>query len=165
MEFISANEFLKQDEKVQEVLIEWWKPKFGDLASCKGIASHNENYKQVEDYCIVKRYSKEDENSKYEDMYGISLYNIFQLDSTSVKDYWIDFKNKFDVIPLFTEGQLRKFIEDKTNCHIEIIVGISGYVFVLRSKETLKEEKRISVLKRDLLQAYWKVAIQIAKES
>lgn len=69
-----------------------------------------------------------------------------------------------DCIPLLTEGQLRQFVEDKTNCHIEIIVGISGYVFVLRSKETLKEEKRISVLKRDLLQAYWKVAIQIAEQ-
>ena len=68
---------------------------------------------------------------------------------------------KYEIVPFFSEGQLRQYIEDKTNCYVEIIVGISGYVFVLRSKETLNEEKRISVLKHDLLQGYWELVIEL----
>ncbi|MEO2600911.1 hypothetical protein [Clostridium butyricum] len=134
MEFISAEEFLKQEGKVQKVFLDWWKPSVGDL------------YKWIS-------------NSTFED---VQVLNKSAID-TFKYDEFINFKK--DCIPLLAEGQLRKYIEDNTNCHIEIIVGISGYVFVLRSKETLKEEKRISVLKCDLLQAYWKVAIQIAESN
>lgn len=31
MNFISAEEFLKQSEKVQNKLIEWWEPQIGDI--------------------------------------------------------------------------------------------------------------------------------------
>lgn len=138
MEFISAEEFLKQPKEVQEVFLEWWEPSIGDLFSW-----------------IKNNYEYENDLRKLECCNSDNIVEMTKI-----------FKgiNEGDRIPLLSEGQLRKFIEDKTNCHIEIIVGISGYVFVLRSKETLKEEKRISVLKRDLLQAYWKVAIQIAEQ-
>ena len=33
--FISAEEFLKQSEKVQNVLIEWWNPQIGDITTGK----------------------------------------------------------------------------------------------------------------------------------
>ena len=33
MEFISAEEFLKQDEEVQKVFLDWWEPSEGDIYS------------------------------------------------------------------------------------------------------------------------------------
>ncbi len=67
-------------------------------------------------------------------------------------------------IPLFTEGQLRKFIEDKMCGRIETIDYLSeGYDFYYydeyNNQYCIGEE-----LGDDLLQAYWKVSCEIAKE-
>ncbi|MGG7144906.1 hypothetical protein ACQPVP_15805 [Clostridium nigeriense] len=79
---------------------------------------------------------------------------------------------KKDCIPLFTEGQLRKFIEDETNgvvkntqWHIEDDeVSKRGYsIYLLRKNEYHVAHHYIN-LGEDLLQAYWKVACMIAKE-
>ncbi len=64
-------------------------------------------------------------------------------------DVW---EEKIHCIPLFTEGQLRKFIEDKTNKIINIEHFSRGYEIIDYSE-----------LGNDLLQAYWKVACEIAK--
>lgn len=56
-------------------------------------------------------------------------------------------------IPLFTEGQLRKFIEDKTNRIKKIEHFAGGYEIV-----------DYSDLGNDLLEAYWKVALKVAEE-
>lgn len=48
--FISAEEFLKQNKKVQETLIKWWKPQTGDLIYNTIFLVINyldENYKEV----------------------------------------------------------------------------------------------------------------------
>ncbi|WP_346961606.1 hypothetical protein, partial [Clostridium sp.] len=68
-------------------------------------------------------------------------------------------------IPLFTEGQLRKFIENKMCGRIETIDYLSdGYDFYYydeyNNQYCIGEE-----LGDDLLQAYWKVALEVAKES
>lgn len=67
-------------------------------------------------------------------------------------------------IPLFTEGQLRKFIEDKTN--IDTILGISDckeYVIALiKNDDELYE--MIDTKETNSLQAYWKLACMVAKE-
>ncbi len=68
-------------------------------------------------------------------------------------------------IPFFTEGQLRKFIEDKMCGRIETIDYLSdGYDFYYydeyNNQYCIGEE-----LGDNLLQAYWKVACEIAKES
>lgn len=67
-------------------------------------------------------------------------------------------------IPLFTEGQLRKFIEDKTN--IDTILGISDckeYVIALiKNDDELYE--MIDTKETNSLQAYWKVACMVAKD-
>ncbi|AGF56433.1 hypothetical protein B0P06_005301 [Clostridium saccharoperbutylacetonicum] len=63
-------------------------------------------------------------------------------------------------IPLFVEGQLRKFIEDRAGSKLAIIeFDYDHYNIVLRSnnKAYITEEY-------DLLQAHWKVALEIAKE-
>ena len=74
--------------------------------------------------------------------------------------------------PLFTEGQLREFIEDKTNgvvkntqWHIEDD-GVSkrGYSIYLLTKNDYDVMYHYKDLGEDLLQAYWKVACMIVKE-
>lgn len=73
-------------------------------------------------------------------------------------------------IPLLTEGQLRKFIEDKTECKICLeYYKTTGYEVLLSDIEHNKENAEqfnnwYEDLGTDLLQAYWKVACEIAKE-
>lgn len=70
---------------------------------------------------------------------------------------------KKDCIPLFTEGQLRKFIEDKTRYKIESILYRNGYDIYLCEDDGcyIKEYESVD---KDLFQAYWKLACMIAKE-
>jgi hypothetical protein len=68
-----------------------------------------------------------------------------------------------DIIPLFTEGQLRKFIEDNTRYKIESILYRNGYDIYLCEDDGcyIKEYESVD---KDLFQAYWKVACMVAKE-
>ncbi|MDV3426712.1 MAG: hypothetical protein LIR50_05915 [Bacillota bacterium] len=70
--------------------------------------------------------------------------------------------NKLKDIPLFTEGKLKKFIEDKTGCRINEIIYRegTGYDVILEYFDGLYED-----LGNDLFQVYWNIALQIAKES
>ncbi len=88
MEFISAEEFLKQPKEVQKVFFEW--------------ANGN-----AEDYDLVQ------------DNGEIMLY----------KDFIERSRIEFDSYPLFTEGWIRKFIEDKTDCKLQIQVKENDYDF------------------------------------
>jgi len=138
MEFIKAEEFLKQPVEVQKVFIDWWKPSIGEMMYSTGITSGECIY--IEDY-------KE------------SGCEIFRLKS---KGKALASKNIF--IPLFTEGQLRQFIEDKTSSIIDVEHHWKeyGYSIYLYQCEDLIDS--FNGLEDDLLQAYWKVAIEIAKE-
>ncbi|MBS6503917.1 MAG: hypothetical protein KH415_20285, partial [Clostridium sp.] len=75
-------------------------------------------------------------------------------------------------IPLFTEGQLRKFIEDKIGGILDVecsdildnyqvyditVFGVNGLGF-----EGISFERYVNT--DDLLEAYWRVACIIAKE-
>ena len=93
MEFISAEDFLKQDEKVQVVFLNWWKPSSGDLFQYRKLFN-------VVDYCS---------GTTIQPFYN--SYAVF----------------KKDCIPLFTEGQLRKFIEDKTAMGTVNVDYFEGY--------------------------------------
>lgn len=74
-----------------------------------------------------------------------------------------DKPNKLKDIPLFTEGQLRKFIEDKTKCHVDISYTNDKYELNI-CKEYGRWIDKYSERDNNLLQAYWKVAIEVAKE-
>lgn len=130
MEFISANEFLKQDEKVRQMFLDWWKPSVGDLFSW-----------------IKNNYEYENDLRKLE---CCNSDNIVKM-TKSFKGI-----NEGDRIPLLTEGQLRKFIEDNTYCKLNI--GTIGNIIKIYEKE-------LDIpFQTDLLQAYWKVAVQIAEQ-
>lgn len=130
MKFISAEEFLKQDKKVQEVFINWWEPGIGDLFTYKEKDEHD--YIEVE--CIQSK-------------------NRLRTISFA------------EIIPLLTEGQLRKFIEDKTGCYIDISHNSMDTCIQLCDKENEYPigEWEWQYLSNDLLQAYWKVAVEIAE--
>jgi hypothetical protein len=73
-------------------------------------------------------------------------------------------KNKH--IPLLTETQLRRFIEDKIcNGKISTEYYESGYkIFVLDPNFDDKSFNDFETDKTDLIEAYWDVACQIAKD-
>ena len=128
MEFISAEDFLKQDEKVQVVFLNWWKPSSGDLFQYRKLFN-------VVDYCS---------GTTIQPFYN--SYAVF----------------KKDCIPLFTEGQLKKFIEDKTAMGTVNVDYFEGYR--IKINISINQSKYYKDLGNDLLQAYWNVAVEIAKE-
>ncbi|APM39432.1 hypothetical protein [Clostridium kluyveri] len=143
MDFISSEEFLKQSEKVQKVLKDWWKPEYGDL--------YIFDYQGFNEINLAIKVT--DQPSK--NCYILPLGNDYA---------WED---KELCMPLFTEGQLRKFIEEKTDTKVQIYYdGDYGYTLDIGYKDSFKEEHwgMYEKLGNDLLQAYWKVAVIIAKE-
>lgn len=73
-----------------------------------------------------------------------------------------------DCIPLLTEGQLRKLIEDKTEGKVEfypdVYHGERYYTIMIRDSGCGGDDPEFEVDADDVLQAYWKVAIQIAEQ-
>lgn len=128
MNFIEAEEFLKQDKRVQKVFLDWWKPNIGDLIVYKYLFK-----------CV-------------DEVQGTTI--------RALSDTYHIFKN--ECVPLFAEGQLRQFIEDKTGYKATLVQSNSLPVEIWLSVG--KNIKRISSIdKFDVLQAYWKVACEIAK--
>ena len=140
MEFITAEQFLKEDKEVQEVFVDWWKPSEFDVYSIKeDLSSHRVCKSDIEDY-------KNDE-----------LYNI---------------KSGY-CIPLLTEGQLRQFITNNNEKSLRINWSswsnynnrkTFNYEFILSGWGEIGKVYEVNDCE-DLLQAYWKVAVQIAKEN
>ena len=126
MEFISAEEFLKQPEKVQKALKDWFK----------------DNIELYDLYTTIE----------YSDV--IIIRNDKQI--KAIKEYGI----KDNVIPLFTEGQLRKFIEDETKYKMEIYINDKKYMIMLCKWEYFQYQTD----KDNLLEAYWEVACKIIAE-
>lgn len=140
MDYITSEQFLQQPEKVQKAFMDWWKPERLDL-----VAWDVKGFKRI---YVVNKYH---ENSK----------SILPLGSP---DIWNDMSQ---CIPLFTESQLRKFIEDKTGGIDEIIHyrGVNEYsIKVANYKDDEYDNVIFEDLKGDLLQAYWKAACKIAGE-
>lgn len=123
MEYIKAEEFLKQDKEVQKEFINWWQPSVGDLFQNNLIG-------------------------------GIGVI-------TDVR------QTNEGIIPLLTEGQIRKFIEDKTKNIIMIQYDFLDNTYELYLSSAINDYEDYGWfhnLGTNLLQAYWKVAIKIAKE-
>ena len=78
-------------------------------------------------------------------------------------EYQESFNYEDSYIPLLTEGQVREFIEDKTGqiVNLDYICKECGYAVVLTKGG--KSSKPFIDLGEEVLQAYWKVAIEIAK--
>ena len=114
MEYISAEEFLKQDKEVQSVLIDY-----------------------------------------------------FEYDEMLYKDgiiYYGEFKPIKDAIPLLTEGQLRKFIEDKIGSKVNIICKNATFTVYTNSDLYGEYERRYFYDGGgNVLDALWDMAVETAK--
>jgi hypothetical protein len=133
MEFISAEEFLKQPEEIQKVFIDWWKCDNGDLYV------NNYELKTEGNYCNVR------------------CCNI-DLES-NLEGEWEWFKG--ESTPLLTECMLRKFIEDKGYF---ITLNATSNTYDLFSLKTGRHCKAFEYREKTILETYWKVALEIAKE-
>ncbi|OSA97801.1 UNVERIFIED_ORG: hypothetical protein B2H98_06970 [Clostridium botulinum] len=144
MEYISAKEFLKQPKEVQEVFLDWWKPSIGDLFSW----------------------------IKKDDGYEHDLRKLECCNSDNIVEMTNSFKgtNEGDRIPLLSEGQLRKFIEDKYDCKMMVEYTICENIVIKLGKinkitGSFGFDRKFTCHKNkfDLLKAYWVVACEIAK--
>ena len=135
MEYIEPKEFLKQSKKVQESLKNWWKPEMRDLFF-RDFGNNSKNFMRG--------------------IYKGCIQDNDTLDSaTRGKTF----------LPLLTEGQLRKYIEDKTNIKYDIVYSKGKQKFINFYNMSEDEDRPIYKIKgHDLLQAYWQVACKIAEE-
>lgn len=143
MEFIAAKQFLKQSKEIQDVFIKWWKPSFGDVFATKKV------YDEID--VII-------------DVFADKIWGMNQTFKGNIYDF-VD--SELEPIPLFTEGQLRQFIEDMTKTKVQLYYnGDEGYSIEVGYKDSLKEEiyDYYDNLGHNALQAYWRVAIQICKD-
>lgn len=133
MDYISAEEFLKQPNEVQKVFLDWWQQNIlpHDLYKTRGTRS---------DVICLKN--------------DIEYIN-------AVKDLIKD------AIPLFTEGQLRRFIEDKGYKYI----GINNFLECEGDQWNIKIFKTLMQFGPDIelyrgtpLECYWTAALLIATE-
>jgi len=67
-------------------------------------------------------------------------------------------------IPTFTEGQIRRFIEDKTGAKVISAISYDEQYIIALIKNNNELYEMKDTEEEDLLQAYWKVACIIAKE-
>lgn len=128
-----------QSKEVQEVFLKWWNPSVGDL------------------FMIEKTTSFEGDKHNFIECFltGFEVVDLTEIERKRI------------ICPLFTEGQLRKFIEDKTGkilfIDFERIDGKLNYsIYLFQDNDRYKNYDNLG---DNLLQAYWKIALKVAKES
>ncbi|HCL4447090.1 TPA: hypothetical protein N2D16_002695 [Clostridium botulinum] len=136
MNYISAEEFLKQPKETQEVLREWWRPQMYDLFFRDFHNNKNTYLNGIYKGCI-----QDDETAK---------------NATKDKTF----------LPLLTEGHLIQLIEEKTEKGLLIITPTTNMQTVIQSfkKDGYIDKDYGDNLGYDLLQALWQVACKIAQE-
>lgn len=97
-------------------------------------------------------------NKENEDGFILSCTNWEQI--TAIE------KLKYKTIPILTEGQLRKFIEDKTGGTLDVVyinesTPKTYCIKIYKAKESILE---LYITAKDLLNAYWRAACSIAND-
>ncbi|MDU8967453.1 MAG: hypothetical protein E7H39_16575 [Clostridium sp.] len=148
MEFITVEQFKEQPVGVQKVFLDWWNESRYDLVCLEWDATKE----LVNEMGINLEIGIKNKISTYEEII-IYLNNLECL----------GIENK-ELIPLFTEGQLRRFIEDKTNTKIETSLTVYKQYALWLVKAKGEDYETFDTKEEELLQAYWKVACSVAKE-
>lgn len=153
MDYISVNELKKQSDKVQKLLLKWWKEnvKQYDMFYRK---FHGERQK----YIVTKVKGK----VKGYELETITLRNR---EISLGRDAWTEKWNInyiWDIIPLLTEGQLRNFIEDKTGGKCDIEWDVNSINIEIWNDNIMLD--RFALPKTNLLQTYWQIVCKIAEE-
>ncbi|MDU7243247.1 hypothetical protein [Clostridium sp.] len=138
MEFITVEQFKEQPKEVQEVFLDWY------------------NFDKYDLFYLKWEGAEKKWGATEEIVSGATL-------NRHLKHLKRANSNIINTIPLFTEGQLRKFIEDKTGGKVDASFGGKTYT-VYSNKDFGLIIKMYEDIDSDLLQAYWKVACMVAKE-
>jgi hypothetical protein len=144
MEYIEPKLFLEQPKEVQKVFLDWWLPEIRDL--------------------FFRDFRRENDGEQFlRGIYiGCILDNGTLINAKRSKESSLEYA---PFSPVFTEGQLRKFIEDKTYCRIDTTYFKDEYcVDIYDGNEWEIPTHSFNTGTLDLLQAYWQVACKIAKE-
>lgn len=147
MEFITVEQFKEQSKEVQKVFLDWY------------------NFDKYDLFYLKWEGAEKKWGATEEIVSGATL-------NRHLKHLKRANSNIINTIPLFTEGQLRKFIEDKSNGIVKLIqwhiedsqISKRGYAIDILRKNEYHVTYHYKDLGEDLLQAYWKVACMIAKE-
>lgn len=146
MEFITVEQFQEQPKEIQQVFLDWWQPSIGDI------------------YC----------NEFLINFKGDKIQKLEVVRNTTEINYIKDVSEFLCV--LLTEGQLKKFIEDKAECILDITVedligNCRVYTVIgwrVKESENGAEFEEILIeeyaIENDLIQLYWKIACRVAKE-
>lgn len=143
MKFIEAEEFLKQDERIQKVFIDWWKPSIGDLFTTKRV------YDEID---VIIDVTKED---------------IWGMNNTFKGNIYSSVDKSLMVFPLLTEGQLRQFIEDKFSGDVKVELEWSNDGYIVNVVSEINDEKvyeEYYSYESEPIKAYWYAVLQITKE-
>lgn len=160
MEFINAEEFLKQPKEVQKIFLDWWKPKPNDIVYVNPELGYN-GIDMLVDYTFD---SNENGEMIVVELMGCMSQIVIPLSKTT-PSYMSFIENMKYITPLLTEGQLRKFIQDNTDKTMTLKINIWKYK-TLVIEISLKDrhfDMSFKVYGR-VIEAYWKVALEIAKE-
>lgn len=123
--YITAEDFICKNGKIQVALTEWWIEYFDNST----------------DWLIPFNWNGED----------YVYRNILNMNCSFLVE---------DCIPLFTETQLRLFIEESTNNKVSISAEENELYYLKADTGS----HSFNSLSDDLLQAYWQVACQIANK-
>jgi len=135
--FIIAEQFLKQNDKVQKTFLDWWKPRFGDIFTTKKI------------------------NDEIDIIVDTTNFYIFSLNANFVNAGTTAVENKLEPFPLLQMHQLINFIEDKG--YIWNKRGVYLDVdYILNGKYIGGYSVKLD--NHSLLQALWQVACKIAED-
>ena len=144
---ISAEEFLKQDEKVQKVFLDWWKPEIGDVFSTKKV------YDEID--VVI-------------DVVGDKIWGL-NITFKCCKDKKVcPYIELCEVFPLFNLQQLIDFVEDKTKGKVDLNYSYfdKGYdVFAYNDGAKFEDFKctfKVNTEEGNLLKAIWEVACRVA---
>lgn len=138
MEFITVEQFKEQSKEVQKVFLDWY------------------NFDKYDLFYLKWEGAEKKWGATEEIVSGATL-------NRHLKHLKRANSNIINTIPLFTEGQLRKFIEDKTGHKVDCCFYCEKYDINTCEDDGLYI-KKYEDIDDDLLQAYWKVACMIAKE-
>lgn len=148
MEFISAENFLEQPEKVQDAFKVWLEDNL----------NVHDWVKLIEEDAVLWVDSVMDTRKD-----NVDVGRVFYLGRCVC---WSSIHEP-NIVPLLTETQLRKFIKDKGYRYI----GINNFLECVEAKWNIKIFKNMMQFEPDMefccktpLECYWKAACQIAQE-
>jgi hypothetical protein len=131
--YISADRFISLDKKVQDKIMEWWKPQLGDIFSTYFIYDEIDVVIDWDDSSI---FGMNDNFKKHGDIFVCHSLNPF---------------------PLLSETQLRTYIENTIKGGVNIYSDEEGYTMKVQT-----DKGWLLSSSTDLLECYLDIAVKVS---